>query len=216
MNFCQYEKEDEYTDFGGVLGINFNFRASWGFEFNFDAGKSKDEGIEYNSYGVNFSSWTHSSPKWSGNLNGGYSRTYNFSREFLAYYSWFGFRFNWKAVNILEVGTSFNMWIEGNPDNEIEEITYNARPYFSLTPINDLNLRVYVDNVFLQSTGNLDQIIFGFLFAYNFSPKSWIYFALNEIHDRSDQFDSSGRLQPSRLHVQNRAAVLKIKYLYYF
>jgi len=54
------------------------------------------------------------------------------------------------------------------------------------------------------------------LFSYNFLPKSWIYLAVNEIQDRSDELDSKGNVIPNRLHTTDRAAVLKIKYLYYF
>ncbi len=214
--YLNWEKEDNYTDHGGVLGFNMNFRKNWGFEINLDAGQSKDEKIYYSSYAVNISSWFHTSPKWNGNINGGYSRTYNFSREYLAYYSWSEASINWNPFNILSFGTSFNIFIEGNPKNEVEDIAYNSRPYFSLTPINNLNIKMYVDNVFDQSSDKLEQVIAGLLFSYNFSPKSWIYFAINEIRDRSDEFDKNNNLLSRKLHVTNRAGVFKIKYLYYF
>jgi len=82
--------------------------------------------------------------------------------------------------------------------------------------LNDLNIRVYVDNVFVRSTKRMERMIFGFLFAYSFLPKSWVYLAINEIRDRSDEYDSLGRLLPNRLHVTDRVSVLKVKYLYYF
>ncbi len=119
-------------------------------------------------------------------------------------------------INILELGTSYDMFIEGNPAGKIEDITYNARPYFSITPVNNLNFRVYVDNVFVRSSDRMERIIAGFLFSYNFSPKSWIYFALNEVQDRSDQFDANNNLLPNKMHTTDRAGVFKIKYLYYF
>jgi hypothetical protein len=125
-------------------------------------------------------------------------------------------RVEWKPINILEVGSSYEMFIEGNPDNKIEDITYNARPFFSLTPFNNLNLRVYVDNVFVRSTDRMERIIAGFLFSWNFLPKSWIYLAVNEFRDRSDEYDSNNNLLPNRMHTTDRAGVFKIKYLYYF
>ena len=100
------------------------------------------------------------------------------------------------------------MWVEGNPSGNIEEITYNARPFFSVTPINDFNITVYVDNVFLRSTKQLERIFIGGLFAYQFSPKSWIYLALNEVHDRNNQMGT--------LDMTERVSVFKLKYLYYF
>jgi hypothetical protein len=184
------------------------FRDNWGFEINFNMGKSKDEDKKFDSYEISLSSWFNTSPNYSANLWGGYSKTYNFSRDYLAFYSWLGSEFNFKATDILDIGTSFNMWVEGNPNGNIADITYNARPYFSFTPINDLNLRVYVDNVYLRSSKQLEHVILGVLFSYQFLPKSWIYFAYNDYQNR-DSIDRTFR-------VANRASVLKVKYLYYF
>ncbi len=214
--FFNYEKADNFTDYLGLLGFNMQLRDNWGYEINTQYGKAKDEGLEYSTYAFSMSSWYNISPKWSGNLYGGYEKRYNFPREYLAPYSWAGISFNWKAADILDLGTSYDMYVEGNPEGHVEDITYNARPYFSLTPINNLNVRVYVDNVFIKSVDRLDHVIAGFLFSYNFSPKSWIYFAFNEVRDRGDQFDKSGNLLPHRMHTVERAGVAKIKYLYYF
>jgi hypothetical protein len=211
-----YEDFDLYTDYAAVLGFNMQFRDGWGYEINSDFGKSKDEGIIYNSYSINLSSWFDISQKWNGNVWGGYQRTYNFGRDYLAFYSWFGFSAEWKVLDILEIGTSYDMFIEGNPAGDVEDITYNARPFFSLTPVNNLNFSVYVDNVFVRSTDRMESIIAGFLFSWNFMPKSWIYFAINEFKDRSDQYDANNNLLPNTMHTTDRAAVLKIKYLYYF
>ncbi|QQS36186.1 MAG: carbohydrate binding family 9 domain-containing protein [Ignavibacteriales bacterium] len=211
-----HEKVDAYMDRDAAFGYNMQFRDNWGFELNLSLGRSKDSDKEFTSYEASLSSWYNISPKWSGNLYGGYTRTYNFDRDYLAYYSWLGAYISWQAFSVFNVGTSYNMYTEFDPDGKIEDIAFNARPYFSLTPINDLNIRVYVDNVFIRSTDRMERIIAGFLFSYNFLPKSWIYFAINEAHDRSDEYDTANNLLPGRMHLSSRAAVLKIKYLYYF
>lgn len=202
-----YERADHYTDYGGLFGYNMQFRDNWGFEINAVAGKARDSGIEYDFYDVSLSSWFNTSPKWNANLWGGYTWAYNFSREYLAFYTYVGSSFQWQMLNELRIGTTLDVYIEGNPDNNIEDITYNARPYLSWTPVNDLNIRFYVDNVYLRSSGKIEQVIAGFLLAYNYSPKSWIYLAVNEIRERDDF---------NRLRIANRAAVLKASYLYYF
>ena len=211
-----YEHADLYTDYAGVVGFNMQFRDGWGYEINTDFGKSKDEGITYDSYSINLSSWFSLSQTWNANAWGGYQKTYNFGREYLASYSWFGFSAEWKTLDILEIGTSYDMFIEGDPEGNIEDITYNARPFFSLTPINNLNFRVYVDNVFVRSSDRMERIIGGFLFSWNFLPKSWIFLAVNEFRDRSDEYDSNNNLLPNKMHTTDRAGVFKIKYLYYF
>lgn len=211
-----YNLEDLYLDHAGVLGLNMFFRDNWGYEIAFISGKSKELDKKFNSYEIDISTNINISPNWNSETWAGYSKTYNFSRDYLAFYSWAGFSFSIRALNILRIGTSFDSWIEGDPDNKIEQITYNARPYFSLTPVNDLNLRLYVDNVFLRSTKKLEQVIVGFLFSYNFSPKSWIYLAVNELQNRNREHDMIGNIIQDRMQVVNRAAVLKLKYLYYF
>ena len=214
--YLGYEKVDAFTDFGGIFGYNMQFRNNWGFEINLDLGDAKEEDIRFTSYSGNFSTWFNTNPKLQGNVWGGYQRTYNFSREYLAFYSWLGSELNYQLCSTLKIGSSLNMFIEGNPQGNIEDITYNARPYFSITPVNNMNIRIYYDNVFERSSDRTQQSIFGFLFSYNFLPKSWIYFAINEIRDRGDEDEDNGGYQYDRLRVADRVGVFKLKYLYYF
>jgi hypothetical protein len=211
-----YEEADLYTDRVWVLGWNMQFRDNWGYEVTLINGRAKDEGETYTYSEIDVSTWFHTSPRWDANVYGGYSHTYNFDRDYVAFYSWLGSSVEWKASSALELGTSFNMYVEGNPAGNIEDITYNARPYISVTPINNLNLRMYTDNVFVQSSDRLQRVIVGFLFSYNFLPKSWIYLALNEVRERKEEYTAAGELLPLRMHITDRAGVFKIKYLYYF
>ncbi|MBN2029040.1 carbohydrate binding family 9 domain-containing protein [bacterium] len=203
--YFNYEKVDAFTDYGGFVGFNMQFRNNWGYEVNCELVRSKDQDIVFDYYSANLSSWFNVNPRWHANLYGGYCKTYNFARDYLAFYSWWNGYIGWQIASALQVGSSISTFVEGNPEGEIEEVTYNTRPFISATPVNNLNVRVYVDNVFMHFTGKLEQIVGGILFSYNFSPKSWIYFAINEVKDRV----------ADRLQVQNRAAVFKLKYLYY-
>lgn len=211
-----YKHVEGYTDHSGALIFNMQFRNNWGFELDYIVGRSKDQGVRYDSYELDYSSWFNISPSWYANANGAFAKTYNFSRNYLGLYFSFGSEAGWHVTKVLDIGTSYNMFVEGSPDNKIQDITYNARPFISVTPLNDLNLRLYVDNVYVRSKKRLERIIGGLLFSYSFLPKSWIYLAINEIRDRSDEFGPSGLILPNTLHVTDRVSVLKIKYLYYF
>ncbi|HUV37763.1 MAG TPA: DUF5916 domain-containing protein [Patescibacteria group bacterium] len=211
-----YEKADDYTDRVGALGINMQFRNNWGYEVSFIPGKAKDLEKKYDMYEVDYSTWFSISPKWDASLSGSFAKTYNFTRDYLGFFSWTESSISWRALDMLTLGTSLNLFVEWNPDDRVEDVTLNARPYFSLTPINNLNARVYVDNVYVHSTDRVEQVIGGFLFSYNFRPKSWIYLAVNEIRDRSDEYDDLGVLLPNRMHTTDRAMVFKLKYLFYF
>jgi hypothetical protein len=204
--YVNYEKVDRFTDYGGILGFNMQFRNNWGYEIGLDIGEAKDLDRQFTSYSINLSTWMNMSAKWNGSLGGGYQKTYNFSRDYLAYYSWFWAQYQWQIFRSLQIGTSANVFVEWNPKGDLEEITYNTRPFISATPVNNLNIRVYLDNVFLRSSDRFEQLIGGFLFSYNFSPKSWIYFAVNEIQTRPN----------GHMEVSDRVGVFKLKYLYYF
>ncbi len=211
-----YTDEDAYADRFGIIGLNTQFRNMMGLDINLIAGKSKDLNVFYKPLTVQFSFWYFGHPDFQGNLHLNYSKTYNFGRDYLgSFYSAFA-GLNWKPFNVLRFGTSLSVYVENKPDGSVEDIAYNARPYFSFIPINNLSLRVYVDNLFLRSTHKLERSVIGFLFSYNFSPKSWIYFAINDDKERSEEYDINGNLLPLRLHTVARAAVFKVKYLYYF
>jgi len=200
-----YEKVDEFTDYGGLLGFNMQLRPNFGYEINYSFVKAKDLDIKYNSNDISFSSWGNIGGRFFGNIYGGYSKTYNFNRDYLAYFANVGSYFSWNILPFLEIGTTFFAYFEGNPEGNVEEVTYNARPNMSFTPINNMNIRIYVDNLWTRNKGKLDQVIAGLLFSYNFSPKSWIYLAINDVEYRPE----------TRLRVQNRAMVFKLRYLYY-
>lgn len=210
-----YEHEDLYTDWGAAVGLNVQFRSNWGFETTISFTKAKDNGVQYTGYEFNLSTWFTISPRWHANVWGGIARTYNFSREYVGTYAWLGSYAEWKLLDILEIGTTYDMYIEGNPDGVIDEITYNARPFFSFTPVNNLNLRLYMDNVFVRSSDQNERVILGFLFSYNFLPKSWVYLAINEVQERRDVLDAVTSRVDRRMQVAGRAAVVKVKYLYY-
>ncbi|MCX7612496.1 MAG: carbohydrate binding family 9 domain-containing protein [Ignavibacterium sp.] len=207
-----YEDEDLFYDRAILFGSSIEMRNGWEIELNFHSGKNKDNLIDYNSYEINLNSNFRFSQKWNSNLWVEYSKTYNFKRNYLAFFSRIGTNFNLRPVNYFNIGSNFEFFIEGNPNNEIEDITFSARPFFSLTPINNLNFRIYVDNLYLRSSKKIERMIIGFLFSWNFSAKSWIYFAFNELKSQVEDY----YLLTRSLKTIDRVGVFKIKYLYYF
>jgi hypothetical protein len=210
-----YEDADLFTDWVGLLGFNVNFRSEWGAEITVDMGRSRDLSKEYTSWEADLSSWFHITPRWSGDFQAGIGRSYNFQRDFVAQFGYGQGNFEWKPASFLTVGTSLGAFFEGNPKGSIEEITCNARPYVSLTPMNDLNLRLYVDNTYLRSSQRLEQVLYGLLISYNFLPKSWVYLAVNDVEARRDVLGVAGEIVARRLETASRVGVTKIKYLYY-
>jgi hypothetical protein len=211
-----HERVDRYTDRFALVGYNMQFRSNWGFELNLNGGRSRDLDQEYDSYSLNVSTWFSVSPAWNGNVWGGVERTFNFSRRYLAFYAWMGAWAEWKVSTTVGFGGTMNGFVEGNPSGGVEDVTVNSRPFVSLTPVNNVNVRLYVDNVYVRSSDRLEGITAGLLFSYNFLPKSWFYLAVNEERDRSPEYDPFGAPLPLRMHTTARAAVIKVKYLHYF
>lgn len=101
-----YKRVETYTGQSGVLVFNMQFRDNWGFEIDAIGGRSKDQGIKYDSYEIDYSAWFNVSPRWYGNVYGIYSKTYNFSRDYLAPYFSLGGQVGWHTLKVLDIGTS--------------------------------------------------------------------------------------------------------------
>jgi hypothetical protein len=210
-----YEDVDLYTDWVIVLGFNMQLRDNWGYEINITPGRGKDRGILYNGFEASLGSWFNVSAAWEGNLHLSYRYSYNYAREYLASSAYVLGSVEWRALPVLQVGTSVGVYPEWKPAGGIEEVTYNTRPFLSMTPFNNLNVRMYADMTALRSTGRLENLIAGLLFSYNFLPKSWIYLALNEVRDRPETSDAAPGDPSQGLRIADRAGVFKVKYLYY-
>ncbi len=214
--YLHNEKIDSYTDRGLLIGGNLDFRKMWGISFDMNYGKSKDNDVIYNSFQISSNIWVRSSSIWNFYTFSSFSKTYNFYRDYLGTFASVSSGGSYLISPFLTVGTSVNIWREGKPDGSLEDLTLNTRPYITLTPVNDMRIRIFTDNLYIKSSDKLERLFVGFYFAYNFSPKSWIYFTYNELRDRTHEFDDAGNQLAERLHVTGRDATLKVKYLYYF
>ncbi len=214
--YLHNEKIDRYTDKGLLLGGNVEFKKLWGISFDLNYGKSKDNDVIYNSFQISGNVYVHTSSDWSLFSYTSFSKTYNFARNSLGTFLSSGGSGSYVISPFLTVGSSFNVWREGKTDGSLEDLTLNTRPYITLTPVNDMRIRIFTDNLYVKSSDKLERLFVGFYFAYNFSPKSWIYFTYNELRDRNPEYNFNGDELPRKLHVTGRDATLKVKYLYYF
>ncbi len=207
------EHADKYTDRAVNLVLSAEMRPMWGSEIEFSHGRSRDNGTRYTATQLMGSVFWWTGP-WNANAYGGVARTYNFARGYRGVYSWAGASGQWQASGRLELGSSLDFFIETDPDGHTDEVTINARPYARLTPVNDVSLHLYVDGLRRRSTGEVERLLGGLLFSWQYRPKSWVYLAVNEVEDRNDPTLSPAGV-PRPLLVRDRAAVLKAKVLFY-
>lgn len=208
-----HERVDRYTDRSLALTVNAELRPMWGAELDLSHGRSRDAGTTYTATQASASAYVISRSWWV-NAWGGVSQTYNFGRMYRGLYSWAGGEGQWQAADVLGLGSSLDVFVENDPDGRVEEVTWNARPFARLTPVNDVSLHLYLDGLRRRSTGDVERLLGGLLFSWQFQPKSWIYLAINEVQER-DAPGSATPLARRSLEVRDRAAVLKAKVLYY-
>jgi len=201
-----YEELDKFADKNLFCGANFNFSNKFGFELSTEFGTQKDNSIKYDSYSGNFFFWISSFTEWNINAWINYSKSFNFARDYLGYLASSGFSFNYKASNSFKVGINYRTFIELDNNKNIDQIIYNGRPYISLTPFNNLNFYLYVDNTITSLTKKIEAARVGFLASYNYSTKSWIYVALNDGYSLNDNL---------KLDLNFRSSIIKINYLIY-
>ncbi|MGD9380773.1 MAG: hypothetical protein PVI51_09410, partial [candidate division WOR-3 bacterium] len=106
---------------------------------------------------------------------------------------------------------SGNLWVEWDTTNTVVAMTPRIRPRIDIRFSADKSLAIFND-ILLETPGTeigeteFVNNRFGFLFSWNFLPKSWLYIALNDFREHEYE-----RLEP-----QYTIAAIKAKYLIYF
>ncbi|MEO0192144.1 MAG: DUF5916 domain-containing protein [candidate division WOR-3 bacterium] len=102
----------------------------------------------------------------------------------------------------LAVSANVNIWAEKRPDNSLEAITVSPRPKLSWLPKSGMNISIYAEPAFTD--GDIERVVGGALFSWEFAPKSWLYLVYN--HEAED--DGTGRMIAT-----GSAFQMKVKYL---
>lgn len=195
----------------GSFVINPNFRNNWGFNFEVNLGLSFEEDVEYFRRGANLSVWGNGST-YNLNFGGNYFYGYNYDQEFLAYQgsNWFWMCYN--AIPRINLSLSSNIWIEWDTLDAISGITMTATPRVDIKITRDMILGLFNELVmetpktsFGKTEITSNRI--GFLLSWNFSPKSWLYVAINDYREQDDN---------GNFKLKNSVGAVKLKYLIYF
>jgi hypothetical protein len=203
----------------GMLEVNTQFRNDWGFDIGGGAGRHHeapyypydDTIISYTARHLNSSFWGR---LFNQNINFGfdYEYSWNYMRGYIGYQGENRVSYTYSIIPQLRVGLASNLWIEWNPDNEVEAIWPIFRPSLDIQFNATTVLRIF-DEIVTQTPGtDFGELEYlwnriGVLFSWNFMPKSWIYIALNDHRTQ----DEHGDLQPLY-----QIGAVKAKYLLYF
>lgn len=222
LYLCQ-EPRSSNMSYGATLFAEPNFK-DWGLNLEGSLGHAYEVApdaayhcseIDYFGRNASISGW-HNSLKHNLNLGGYYQYGYNYNRGWLAanYADWV--TFTYYIAGRVAVMLWANNWWECNPDGEVVGVTSALRPKVDFRINARIAFNVYSELVFVTpETRFRDSEQYsnrlGFLFSWNFMPKSWLYVALNDYERDRTLFEDENQLQ-----LESRIAAVKLRYLFYF
>ena len=210
--FSLFQEPGEKNDWSksGFLIFNPKFRNNWGCSIVLRGGMYHEANTDYLSRGMNLSVWGNS-PRCDLWFGGNINYSYNYRRDFLAFQANTYHGFYWPIIPRVSLEVNSNFWVEWDTTNTIIAVWPMATPRIDFTITPRMSFGIF--NEFVLTTPGTDfgkteflSNRFGFLFTYNFKPKSWLYIALNDY--RTNQNGS--------LRLQNQVGAVKVKYLVYF
>ena len=206
----------------GYFSVNPNLRSNWGCNLETSIGKNYEYDLVTRSYvgyayrSLDFSLW---GVLLGNNLNAGcsYSYSYNYQRAYLAWQGSNCLTFSYSFASPVSTTLGSNLWIEWNPENQIvamrprfrPRVDYRITAYMTLSVFNEM---VAFTPETLVSKTRLQSNRLGMLYTWNFAPKSWIYFAINDYN----ALDYSERNPSGVMKQQYAIGAFKVKYLLYF
>jgi hypothetical protein len=200
------------TNWSKIAGLQINpaFRNRWGLGLDLYAGPYYEADTNYTYRGLDFSMWGLIK---GNNINFGtnYSYSWNYRRGYLAHQLTNWFFFGYSIMPPMSIVLSGNLWIEWDTTNTIVAMTPRIRPRIDIRFSADKSLAIFNDILLETPETRIRDTEFasnrfGFLFSWNFKPKSWLYVALNDLREQTGE-----KLEP----VYTIAAI-KVKYLLYF
>jgi len=195
-----------------IVSIEPRLRNRLGGYFNASAGQKNEANTTYFYRSIELGSWSGYRQKYDLGFGANQSFCFNYRQNWLANQlsTWL-----WLAVfpvSSLSIRLSADMVYEWNPEGDITAITPYITPRVEYKFTADIEAALYSQLVFTAVTGDLESAEIysnriGFLFSWNFRPKSWFYIAFNDYREQNTE---------GSLILQNRVGAIKAKYLIYF
>lgn len=199
---------DKYS-WGGTISVIPQFRSQTNLQFSAGAGHTFEADTDYISRFASLGA-SGGDLSYGVNANVSYSYAYNYARGFVApnasasigatYYP-FG-----RVALMLGLA---DLW-EFDPNGRVLSVSTMAQPKIDFRINSRVSFNVYDEMVLATPETRFGETDFignrvGFLFSWNFLPKSWLYVALNDF-----RFDTGSGLQ-----LVDRVGAVKLRYLIY-
>lgn len=181
-----------YCTFKNMYGINLTLYKNKSYEMN----------RLYNYQQLQCNYWTnYSEPVVFSGTSWYSSEGFNYRRGYFGAMATNNLGGEWKINPSFTFSLNLFNSLEWKPSGELEPASWVLRPIVEYAITKDLHFRTYVE----PNTDN-DIYQFNALLSYNFRPKSWLYIALNETRDNSED----------KMELVDRIAVAKVRYLFFF
>jgi hypothetical protein len=209
FELCQAPESDELSCYGWIP-VGFQFRNGWGMDASVYGGRGSEADTNYFGRGGDFSVWGNSL-KHDHNFGVSFNHDYNYRRGYVADHVSDWFTLNYYLLQRVALTLSFNNWWECSQDCDLLGVTSVARPKVDFRIDSKMSFNIYSELVLTTPETRFGETEMaanrlGFLFSWNFLPKSWLYLALNDY--RTDSGEG--------LQLTDRVAAVKLRYLFYF
>ncbi len=202
--------------YSATIYSNVHLRNNWGSDLDAGFGKSFEADTSFLGRYLNLSFWGNGL-KYNFGFGGNYNYGFNYRQGFLAnnFSDWFNFTYYY-ATRVALMINGNNYW-ECDPDGKLIWITSILRPKIDFRINAKLSFNVYDELVFVTQENKFGKTELatnriGFLFSWNFKPKSWLYIAFNDYSGDETLFKEDG----NKLSLINRVGAIKVRYLFYF
>jgi hypothetical protein len=206
-------KEPSESQFSktGILNVNCVFRTDWSFYSGINYGKQYEMQQSY-IYRDLYANASYNDAKHGINLGFDYYYGFNYQQGYPAYTgdNWLSLDYTIHPKVHLEL--TAEVWPEWDAMNLIRNATSLITPRIDYIINKSISLGIFSEFVTASEQAkikktNLIENRIGFLFSWNFSPKSWLYIAFNDYREQNDQ--------GSLVNI-SRIGAIKAKYLIYF
>ncbi len=210
INITKNPETDEWSKFASLF-FEPRFRNLWGFNIYAQAGRQYEADTNYVFREADVSIWSGLRPNMNLNFGFNYSYCYNYWRQWIGHQLWLWHWMSFVPTSRLSLITSGDFVFEWNPDGALAAITPIWEPRIELKIAHNIDVSLYSEFVIQTeegklSTAEISSNRIGFLFAWNFMPKSWFYIAFNDYRENTGD----------GLELQQRIGAVKAKYLLYF
>lgn len=196
------EAGETVNGFGSGVYINTDYNNNWGNWLGIYYNRDYEMAVTYHKYSGEFGFWTdEAKPLYLTGRVWATNKEYNYRRDYFAPNGNFYLQLNWCVNPRFKTALNINNTTEWDTVGKIEAVSWILHPSINYALTRDLQLRIYSELDFDSKVHYLNLLL-----SWNFKPKSWVYLAFNESHDAAK----------SGFPLNERIAVVKIRYLFFF